>query len=119
MADLPFPPAPPSADDSTVILWVVGALVTCLGIAVLALWRHIEARHKETQARHVECESRNQALANEVKVMRDRLFDDFTELAERGIVGLAHSTAAIKRFLGEKDDTPTDPLPALRHRRDL
>jgi len=47
VADLPFPPAPMSSDNETVILWVVTVLVLVLAIVVFALWRLMERNQAE------------------------------------------------------------------------
>ena len=47
MTDLPFPPAPMSSDNETVILWVVTVLVLVLAIVVFVLWRLMERNQAE------------------------------------------------------------------------
>jgi hypothetical protein len=51
-----------------------------------------------------------------VQALEQRQFEQLAEIAEKGIAGLADSTAAIKRFMRDQSETPRKPLPTVGDR---
>lgn len=93
-------------------LWKLGPVVALLLGAVWYFHRRDQRNDERAEARESDCKEANKNLTKRIETLEQRQFEQLQDIAERGISGLAASTAAIRRSLGDTI-TPPEALPTL------